>query len=331
MPRVTVNTALLVALLLLAGTGTMELFGNSRALGWAYLLHRGAALGLVVLLAWKLPIAGRSLKRRRAALNVWPGMLLAATVIGLALTGSVWLAGIGAGWDLAGNSVLALHLDLYYVLALPLAGHLLLRWERPRAAAFRARRAVLRLGVAAGTGAIGSLAFAWAIPWFSRLPAPRRFTGSFVAGSGAGNDFPVTAFLADEPAPVDLSNWRLRVTGRVVRTLALRLDDLTATRRDVNATIDCTGGWCAERVWSGVSLGAILDDAGAAPGATLVLVRSLTGYFTVLPIAEARGALLATHVGGEPLGHGHGFPLRLVAPERRGFQWVKWVDRVHVV
>ena len=38
--------------------------------------------------------------------------------------------------------------------------------------------------------------------------------------------------------------------------------------------------------------------------------------------------LLATHVGGEPISPGHGAPVRLVAPNRRGFQWVKWVDRI---
>ncbi|MFW6265821.1 MAG: molybdopterin-dependent oxidoreductase, partial [Halanaeroarchaeum sp.] len=45
---------------------------------------------------------------------------------------------------------------------------------------------------------------------------------------------------------------------------------------------------------------------------------------------DAREALLATHVGGERLTHGHGFPLRLVAPDRRGYQWVKWVEEVRV-
>lgn len=331
MPRVTVNIALLVTLLLLAATGTVELFGNGDALGWVYALHRGCALALLALLVWKLPIARRSLRRRGPALNVWPGLLLAATVLGLVLTGGLWLAGAGTAWDLAGNSLLALHLDLYYVLALPLTVHLLLRWERPRAAAFRARRAVLRLGVSAGSGAVALAAFAWVAPWLSRFPMPRRFTGSFVAGSGTGNDFPITAFLADAPAPVDVSGWRLRVIGRVGRPFALRYDDIAMARHDATATIDCTGGWCAVRAWSGASLGSILDEAGAAPGATLALVHSLTGYFTALPMAEARRALLATHVGGEPLSHGHGAPLRLVAHERRGFQWVKWVTLVEVV
>jgi DMSO/TMAO reductase YedYZ molybdopterin-dependent catalytic subunit len=40
--------------------------------------------------------------------------------------------------------------------------------------------------------------------------------------------------------------------------------------------------------------------------------------------------MLATRVAGEQLSAGHGFPLRLVAPGRRGFWWVKWVERVQV-
>ncbi|TMD59944.1 MAG: sulfite oxidase, partial [Chloroflexi bacterium] len=42
----------------------------------------------------------------------------------------------------------------------------------------------------------------------------------------------------------------------------------------------------------------------------------------------ANGMLLATHLGGETLSPAHGYPVRLVAPGRRGFQWVKWVSRI---
>lgn len=44
----------------------------------------------------------------------------------------------------------------------------------------------------------------------------------------------------------------------------------------------------------------------------------------------AVATLLATSVDGERLSHGHGYPLRLVAPGRRGFQWVKWVEEVRL-
>jgi DMSO/TMAO reductase YedYZ molybdopterin-dependent catalytic subunit len=45
---------------------------------------------------------------------------------------------------------------------------------------------------------------------------------------------------------------------------------------------------------------------------------------------ELNGALLATHVAGRPLPDGNGAPLRLVAPTRRGLDWIKWVDRIDV-
>ena len=74
----------------------------------------------------------------------------------------------------------------------------------------------------------------------------------------------------------------------------------------------------------------MLDAAGVAGGARDVTVRSATGWAAVLPLAEARRCLLATGVAGEDLPLENGAPLRLVVPDRRGLDWVKWVDRIEV-
>ena len=154
----------------------------------------------------------------------------------------------------------------------------------------------------------------------------RRFTGSYDAGSFTGNDFPSTSWVSDHPRP---RSGSLAVAGRVRRELTLRAEEL-ARGDELTATLDCTGGFSSTQRWRGVRLGRLLDEAGVRAGARHVRVISRTGYRWSFGLDDARGLLLATHVGDEPLSHGHGAPCRLVAPGRRGFQWVKWVERIEV-
>jgi DMSO/TMAO reductase YedYZ molybdopterin-dependent catalytic subunit len=72
---------------------------------------------------------------------------------------------------------------------------------------------------------------------------------------------PVTNWMFDRPAPIDVAAWRLRVTGPVARDgvareLALRYDDVLASPATVlRATLDCTGGWHSAQDWRGVRVG----------------------------------------------------------------------------
>ena len=130
---------------------------------------------------------------------------------------------------------------------------------------------------------------------------------------------------------LDAATWRLGVAGNVAAPATFSYADLTALpEREMTTILDCTGGWWSEQVWRGVSVGDVLAACGVRDGARTVHVVSVTGHRWPFPLDELRGALLATHVGDELLEPGHGYPVRLVAPGRRGFQWVKWVDRLEV-
>jgi DMSO/TMAO reductase YedYZ molybdopterin-dependent catalytic subunit len=157
----------------------------------------------------------------------------------------------------------------------------------------------------------------------------RRFTGS--RWLPAGGVPPATTFFGEPPPAIDVTAWRLRVDGRVARPASLTLGELRDLgQENTTAVLDCTSGWALETAWTGVPLAALLEASGIGPDAREVTVRSATGWSAVLPIGEARAALLAWGVASQPLPTGNGAPLRLVAPDRRGLDWVKWVTEVRV-
>jgi DMSO/TMAO reductase YedYZ molybdopterin-dependent catalytic subunit len=145
--------------------------------------------------------------------------------------------------------------------------------------------------------------------------------------AGAG----VVELIADRAA------FRLEVTGRVERDLVLTLEDLQALpQHEADLAITCVEGWSASATWGGVRVVDLLEMAGAPAGADVV-VRSLqtraSFRSSVLNPAHAEhpDTLLALRIGGEELHPDHGFPCRLISPNRPGVQQTKWVTRLEVV
>jgi DMSO/TMAO reductase YedYZ molybdopterin-dependent catalytic subunit len=316
--------ALLVALGVASGLATW--FAGSPGDAWVFGAHAVAGTVIVFVLVFKLRRVLPRLVGRRD-----PGSLAGATALALVLaallSGYVWSS--AGPTAVAGVAVLAWHSALGGALAAGVLAHAVLRAKRLRVRDVADRRQFLT-AAALTAGAVA----AWRVqrPVQRALGLPgrrRRFTGSYESGSFAGNGFPVTSWVADRPRALRGAGAVLTVAGRVERPLAL---DAAAIDRgdELVATLDCTGGFYSTQRWRGVRLGRLLEEAGAHPAAGHVRVISRTGYRWSFGAEHARGLLLATHVGGEPLSHGHGAPCRLVVPGRRGFQWVKWVDRVEV-
>jgi hypothetical protein len=133
------------------------------------------------------------------------------------------------------------------------------------------------------------------------------------------------------------SDYRLRVEGRVATPLSFTVDQLrTLPAHSAELPIACVEGWSYSAGWTGVRLRDLLQMAGAAAGAA-VHVESLEQHspysITLVNHFQAHDAdtLLATHLDGELLSPDHGFPLRLIGPDRPGVNQTKWVTRVVVL
>ncbi|MFI5936654.1 molybdopterin-dependent oxidoreductase [Actinoplanes sp. NPDC051494] len=131
-------------------------------------------------------------------------------------------------------------------------------------------------------------------------------------------------------------SYRMTVVGPA-RTVSLTLAELTAMpQHTVILPISCVEGWSATGTWTGVRLRDLAELAGVDPDDALAYVESLEvrGRYrtSTVPPPHVRDAftLIALRLGGEPLHPDHGYPARLIAPNRPGVLQTKWVTRITI-
>jgi hypothetical protein len=136
---------------------------------------------------------------------------------------------------------------------------------------------------------------------------------------------------------IDLATYRLVVDGPGVKEpLSLTYDDLLAMpRHEATLSIACVEGWSTTQRWRGVRVRDLLERAGAADSREAVvyaLHRNARQRTSPLSSGQARDGdtLLALEVNGERLHADHGFPVRLIGPNRPGVHQTKWVGRIEV-
>jgi hypothetical protein len=319
MDRRFTNLGLLAAVTLALATGWWAFAVGTAWVRLPVVLHGVAGLAVIGLTPWKSLIIWRGVANRRPG---WMSSLLLTGLSAITLaSGILFSAGLARSYG--AFNPMQVHVGAALV-ALPLmVVHV---WRRP--VKIRGldldRRKLLQAGGLVSVAGLGYVALA-GVARVARLPGRhRRVTGSYDRSSFVPGGMPVTQWFDDSVQRVDSADWSLRVSTpaggsqlgyREVETF----DDRMA------ATLDCTSGWYSTQEWAGVRLDRLVGEQGSS-----FVVRSASGYARRFPLSAASSMLLATRLGGRALSAGHGFPARVVAPGRRGFWWVKWVEAVEV-
>ena len=321
------NTLLLALIAVELVSGFFGLVSGSQDEAAFILTHKIAGWGIVAILAWKAANVARSLRWHRNATPRTASIVLACALAATLGLGFIWsFVGPVSFWLFSGVSW---HIYIGGALVPILIWHAIYHTRGFPLSFWAERRSFLRFASLAIAGALLWRAGEAAASIGGLSGASRRFTGSYEARSYSGNAFPLTSWLNDNPTPIDVEEWQLNIGGAVASPISLRYADITPDT-EMTATLDCTGGWYSTQVWRGLPLANLLQAAQPSERAASVTVRSITGYYRKFSMDEANGYIIATQVGNETLSHGHGFPARLVAPDKRGFEWVKWITEIEV-
>ena len=171
----------------------------------------------------------------------------------------------------------------------------------------------------------------------STVPLLRRVSVFGVRSGDGPQDIPINkSAAAAKVAPAATSAaYRLTVAYGAQEVSMTRAELLAMEQTTETLPIACVEGWSASGSWSGIRVRALLDLVDA-PADSEVRVVSLqeSGHYreTVLQgnFADDDRTLLALALNGEPLALDHGYPARLIAPNRPGVLQTKWVARLEV-
>lgn len=163
--------------------------------------------------------------------------------------------------------------------------------------------------------------------------APDQGMGDRVPpGQFLSNKFPVLTY--GSTPKVDLDTWKFRVFGLVEQEVELTWDQFTKlTWTTVTADFHCVTQWSSlDNTWEGVTFPDLMALSQPKPEAKFVMAHCFGGYTTNLPLEVAMEEGLLVHKqDGEPLGEGHGWPLRLIIPSRYGWKSAKWLNGIELI
>jgi len=136
------------------------------------------------------------------------------------------------------------------------------------------------------------------------------------------------------PQHIDNQTYRLEVTGLVYRNLTYTYNDIIHNHKTYEkvVTLNCVEGWNAKILWEGFLVKDLLEETGIQPNAKTVIFYAYDGYSTSLPLDYiiSNDIIMAYKMNNLVLPPERGYPLQLVAENKWGYKWIKWITKIEI-
>jgi len=135
------------------------------------------------------------------------------------------------------------------------------------------------------------------------------------------------------PQHVDIKTYKLKVDGLVEKPSSFTYDEVLSNKKYTKVvTLHCVEGWNVTILWEGILLKDIFDKVQVKSQANTVIFYAVDGYSTSLPLKTIldKNMILSYKMNGVVLPPERGFPFQLVAEDKLGYKWAKWIDRIEL-
>jgi DMSO/TMAO reductase YedYZ molybdopterin-dependent catalytic subunit len=136
------------------------------------------------------------------------------------------------------------------------------------------------------------------------------------------------------PQYVNTSDYRLTVTGLTNKTDVYTYQEVLTRYPHYTkiVTLFCVEGWDVTILWEGVLVRDLIRESGLDPRANTVIFTAHDGYTTSFPLDYLMNndIIMAYRMNNVTLPAERGYPFQLVAQDKWGYKWIKWIDKIQV-
>jgi len=136
------------------------------------------------------------------------------------------------------------------------------------------------------------------------------------------------------PQYIDINNYKLKIMGLVENNKNYSYDEILNKfqKYEKVTTIYCVEGWSLKILWEGFLVRDLLNEAKVKDNAKILIFKAYDGYTTSIPINYFydKDILIAYKINGVTLPPERGFPFQLVAENKWGYKWIKWITEIEV-
>lgn len=136
------------------------------------------------------------------------------------------------------------------------------------------------------------------------------------------------------PQKIAVDDYRLKISGLVEREQSLSYQEILKKFPSYKkvVTLYCVEGWDATILWEGILVRDLIKEAGVIPAANTIIFYAHDGYSTSfpLPYIMENPIIIAYMMNNLTLPVERGYPFQLVAEDKWGYKWIKWITRIEL-